>query len=160
MNNISKYMKHMYDTKLIAMRDGNISFKPASKNYFYITPGSVRKNNLVEEDLVRVTFTSDFESKKSLHISNHILNLKPSREINMHAIFHTKKERVMFIKDLFFSILYFFSNSISPSLVIISNNGKIKPIPKISRKLAINKKKINRIDFLFSNEVNKLIPFM
>ena len=50
MKNISRIMKHMYDTKLIAMRDGNISFKPANKNFFYITPGSVRKK-FVEEDL-------------------------------------------------------------------------------------------------------------
>ena len=133
MQNISRFMKHMYDTKLIAMRDGNISFKPARKNYFYITPGSVKKNNLVEEDLVRVAFSSDFESKKSLHISNHILNLKPSREINMHAIFHTKKE--YYNKDLY--ILHAHPKNLI-SYIGLKKNYELKNIKNVFPEININ----------------------
>ena len=126
-------MKHMYDTKLIAMRDGNISFKPARKNYFYITPGSVKKNNLVEEDLVRVAFSSDFESKKSLHISNHILNLKPSREINMHAIFHTKKE--YHNKDLY--IVHAHPKNLI-SYIGLNKNYELKNVKNVFPEININ----------------------
>ena len=133
MQNISRFMKHMYDTKLIAMRDGNISFKPANKNFFYITPGSVRKNNLVEEDLVRVAFTSDFESRKSLHISNNILNLKPSREINMHAIFHTKKE--YYNKDLY--IVHAHPKNLI-SYIGLNKNYELKNVKNVFPEININ----------------------
>ena len=36
-------MKYLYEKKLITIRDGNISFKPRNKDYFYITAGSVPK---------------------------------------------------------------------------------------------------------------------
>lgn len=133
MKNIGKYMKYMYDNKLIAIRDGNISFKPADKNYFYITPGSVKKNCLFEEDLIRVAFNSDFESRKSLHISNHILNLKPSREINMHAIFHTKKE--YYNKDLY--IVHAHPKNII-SYIGLNKNYELKNIKNTFPEININ----------------------
>ena len=30
-------MKQLYEKKLITLRDGNISFKPKNKDYFYIS---------------------------------------------------------------------------------------------------------------------------
>ena len=40
-------MKRLYSNNLISMRDGNVSFKPKNKNYFYISAGSVRKNEIM-----------------------------------------------------------------------------------------------------------------
>ena len=39
-------MKRLYNNKYISIRDGNVSFKPKNENYFYISAGSVRKNDI------------------------------------------------------------------------------------------------------------------
>ena len=49
-------MKYLYDQKYITLRDGNISFKPRNKNYFYITAGSVLKNSMTPEQIIKVYF--------------------------------------------------------------------------------------------------------
>ena len=44
--NLVNLMKYMFSKRLISARDGNVSFKPKHKNYFLISPSSVRKNDL------------------------------------------------------------------------------------------------------------------
>lgn len=87
------YMKKLYDNKMITIRDGNISYKPKNENFFYISPGSIKKNNLEEEQIVKVFFQS-FDNKKSpfnydLYFNNNNM-YKPSREIHIHALLQTQ----------------------------------------------------------------------
>ena len=49
-------MKLLYQRKQITLRDGNISFKPRNQDYFYITAGSVLKDRLTPEQIVKVDF--------------------------------------------------------------------------------------------------------
>ena len=40
---IADSMKLLYNKNYITLRDGNVSFKPRNKDYFYISAGSVYK---------------------------------------------------------------------------------------------------------------------
>ena len=44
-------MKKLYTSKFISIRDGNVSFKPKNENFFYISAGSVKKNEINENML-------------------------------------------------------------------------------------------------------------
>ena len=87
---IVETMKMLYNKKFISPRDGNISFKPKNKNYFYISAGSVKKKDLNEDQIIKVDFDINFENK-----FNHILKYNkdykylPSREIHMHSFLQT-----------------------------------------------------------------------
>ena len=50
--NIIKTMKLLYKKNYITMRDGNISFKPKNKDFFYLTAGSVKKNELQSNQII------------------------------------------------------------------------------------------------------------
>ena len=43
---IADSMKLLYNKNYITLRDGNISFKPRNKDYFYISAGSVLNNTI------------------------------------------------------------------------------------------------------------------
>ena len=78
--NIIKTMKLLYKKNYITMRDGNISFKPKNKDFFYLTAGSVKKNELQSNQIIKI----NFDKNKNI---NYNLNDKylPSREINIHS---------------------------------------------------------------------------
>ena len=86
-------MKRLYNNKFISKRDGNVSFKPKHENYFYISAGSIKKDEINEDQIIKVNF-----EKKKNHPNNldnyklHYLSsnkYKPSREINMHSFLLT-----------------------------------------------------------------------
>lgn len=84
-------MKYLYDQKYITLRDGNISFKPRNKNYFYITAGSVLKNNMTPEQIIKVYF----DEKNTWYDSHY----KPSRELNIH--YYIQRQKQYYLQDNF-----------------------------------------------------------
>jgi ribulose-5-phosphate 4-epimerase/fuculose-1-phosphate aldolase len=77
------YIKECYNNKWIAPVDGNISYKPANANFFYITPTSLRKHEINNDDIVKMninyndkTIIKDMESNRT-----------PSGEIDLHGKF-------------------------------------------------------------------------
>lgn len=93
---IVETMKKLYSNKFISVRDGNISFKPKNENFFYISAGSIRKNELNEDQVIKVNF-----KRKDLIFKNeydHDLiydksyKYLPSREIYMHSYLLTHKQ--------------------------------------------------------------------
>ena len=100
---ITDTMKRLYNNKYISIRDGNISFKPKNEKFFYISAGSVQKNNLNEDQVIKV----NFEHKNNLNKGEYPYNLdynknlkySPSREIYMHS--HLQTHPNYFNKDIF-----------------------------------------------------------
>ena len=90
---IVETMKRLYTNRFISIRDGNISFKPKNENYFYISAGSIKKNEIDIDQVIKV----NFEKKDKLFKDKFHYDLfydksyiyKPSREINMHALLQT-----------------------------------------------------------------------
>ena len=87
---IVETMKKLYSNKFISVRDGNISFKPKNENFFYISAGSVRKNELNEDQVIKVNFKKNiYDHELSYDKSYKYL---PSREIFMHSYLQTFSE--------------------------------------------------------------------
>ena len=86
-------MKRLYNNKFISIRDGNVSFKPKNENFFYISAGQVKKNEINEDQIIKI----DFKKKKLINNELDTFDLKydnynkykPSREINMHSFLLT-----------------------------------------------------------------------
>ena len=96
-------IKHLYKNKYISIRDGNVSFKPSNKNYFYISAGSIKKSEINEDQIIKVNFKKKnyiFNKKILYDISfNKNFEYKPSREIYMHSLLQTNP--IYYNKDLF-----------------------------------------------------------
>ena len=96
-------MKKLYSKKYISARDGNVSFKPKNENFFYISAGSIKKNEINEDQVIKIGFknpTSLFnnEIKQELFFEkNH--KYQPSREIYMHSLLQTFQHN--YNKDFF-----------------------------------------------------------
>lgn len=86
-------MKRLYNNSFISIRDGNVSFKPKNENYFYISAGSVKKNEINEDQIIKV----EFNNNKLIYDEN--FKYQPSREIHMHSLLQTHKPN--FDKDTF-----------------------------------------------------------
>ena len=90
---ITDTMKRLYNNKYISIRDGNISFKPKNENFFYISAGSVRKNNLNEDQVIKVNFEKIKKTEKGSYPFkidyNKNFRYNPSREIYMHSYLQT-----------------------------------------------------------------------
>ena len=86
-------MKQLYEKKLITLRDGNISFKQKNKDYFYITAGSVEKNNMIPNQILKVYF-----NKENVYY-NEDSYYKPSRELNIH--YYIKRQNNYYLHDTF-----------------------------------------------------------
>lgn len=86
-------MKRLYNNSYISIRDGNVSFKPKNENYFYISAGSVKKNEINEDQIIKV----EFNNNKLIYDEN--FKYQPSREIHMHSLLQTHKPN--FDKDTF-----------------------------------------------------------
>ena len=91
--NLVNLMKYMFSKRLISARDGNVSFKPKDKKYFLISPTSVRKNDLHQNQILKIHFDHagnlKYDEKKG----------KPSRELYMHSFLLTNHK--FFDKDTF-----------------------------------------------------------
>jgi ribulose-5-phosphate 4-epimerase/fuculose-1-phosphate aldolase len=81
--NLVNLMKYMFSKRLISARDGNVSFKPKNSNYFLISPSSVKKNDLHQNQIIKV----NFDKSKTLEYNTE--NSKPSRELFMHSLLLT-----------------------------------------------------------------------
>ena len=81
-------MKRLYNNKFISIRDGNVSFKPKSENYFYISAGSIKKNEINEDQIIKVKFSKNdiiYNNYFNYSINyNKDYKYSQSREINMH----------------------------------------------------------------------------
>ena len=91
---IGASMGRLYKNKYITLRDGNISFKQKYEPFFYISAGSVKKNTINEDQIVKINFCS-----KSIWYDNTSL-YKPSRELSMHSYIQTNqkfKEKDLFV---------------------------------------------------------------
>ena len=86
-------MKHLYNQKYISIRDGNVSFKPKYEKFFFISAGSVKKNEINEDQIINVTFDDDkiYYDEKYKYL--------PSREIYMHSLLQT--DNYYYDKDTF-----------------------------------------------------------
>ena len=91
---VSKAMTNLYKKRLITLRDGNLSYKPKNKNYFYISAGSVKKDYLNEDQIIMV----EFDDKKKLTYNKNFL-YQPSRELFMHSFLHVNEKYIN--KDIF-----------------------------------------------------------
>lgn len=87
-------LKRLYNNKYISIRDGNVSFKPKNENFFYISAGGIKKNEINEDQIIKVHFDQNL-------MLNYNKNKKytPSREIYMHSLLQTDIE--YFYKDTF-----------------------------------------------------------
>lgn len=96
-------MKRLYTNKYISIRDGNISFKPKNENFFYISAGSVKKNEINEDQVVKINFknpTQLFKNNTNQELSfDEKYKYQPSREIYMHSFLQTNEEN--YNKDIF-----------------------------------------------------------
>ena len=90
--NLIRNMKYLYEKKLITIRDGNISFKPRNKDYFYITAGSVPKNNMSSNQIIKVYF----DQEKVCYDDSYY---KPSRELNIH--YYIQRQKKYYLQDNF-----------------------------------------------------------
>jgi len=98
-------MKLLYKNKLISVRDGNVSFKPKGADYFYISAGQVKKNEMNCDQIIKIHFR-----EKEHFTDNHITGgyhlvydmkciYTPSREIFMHS--HLQTLPANFCSDTF-----------------------------------------------------------
>ena len=96
-------MKRLYNNKYISIRDGNISFKPKNENFFYISAGSVKKNMLNEDQVIKINFKKKqviFKNEFRYEINyNQYHKYQPSREIFMHSYLQT--DPIYFDKNIF-----------------------------------------------------------
>ncbi len=76
---LSKMMIECYTRGWISPRDGNISFKPANSEYYYITPAGINKSKMTQGDILKMKLSND-----EIVVNNH--GRKPSGEIILHTL--------------------------------------------------------------------------
>ena len=74
-------MKKCFNNKWITSYDGNISYKTVNNNFVYITPSSVKKQNLTKDQIISLSI---IDSK----IIKNKYNLEPSGELDFHMKIH------------------------------------------------------------------------
>ena len=96
-------MKKLYSKNYISVRDGNVSFKPKNENFFYISAGSVKKNGINEDQVVKINFknpTQLFSNNSNQELFfDEKYKYQPSREIYMHSFLQTNEAN--YNKDIF-----------------------------------------------------------
>ena len=97
---VPRSLKKLYNKNLTSIRDGNISFKPKNKSYFYITPSSKRrgangKDKLTSDDVVTINL---HEESKSFSFDTFDA-IEPSSETPLHA--NIQLNRMCSIDDIF-----------------------------------------------------------
>ena len=81
-------MNQLYNNKFISIRDGNVSFKPKNEKYFYISAGSIKKNIINEDQVVKIDFKKYYEGQTKLNYDKDY-KYQPSRELFMHSFLQT-----------------------------------------------------------------------
>jgi len=79
MSTIPKAMRYLYRKRLNSIYDGNISFKKRGSKSFVISPGSVRKHAIKDDDLVLIK--TDIDGALSWDD-----DARPSREVMLHSL--------------------------------------------------------------------------
>lgn len=75
---ILEILQQAYNNNWITTRDGNISYKLEDKNQYLITPSGLKKQEIKENQLVKIKITENGWEQMTNH------NLKPSGEIELH----------------------------------------------------------------------------
>ena len=135
--NIVDAMKKLYKNNLISLRDGNISYKPKNKNYFYISAGSIKKNEINEDQVIKVNFNKNYISPKNIQYDTKY-KYKPSREIFMHSFLQTNYN--YYDKDTF--IIHAHPPNII-SYMGINNSNELNTILKIFPEINVKKIGLN-----------------
>jgi ribulose-5-phosphate 4-epimerase/fuculose-1-phosphate aldolase len=92
---LANSMKELFENKMIALRDGNVSMKPKGEDRFFITPGGVPKNTLKPEDVCEIPMDVEYTPPKKT-------GPRPSRETFMHkSVYMAFRERLDANKDMF-----------------------------------------------------------
>jgi L-fuculose-phosphate aldolase len=52
---ICDILKFAYKKNWISTRDGNVSYRRSSQDYFYVTPSGVKKHHLNSEMIIKLT---------------------------------------------------------------------------------------------------------
>ena len=98
-------MKRLYDCRFISIRDGNVSFKPKNEDFFYISAGQVKKNEINTDQVIKVhfnkiePFVTNTLAGKYQFTFNKDSRYLPSREIYMHS--HLQTLSTNYDKDIF-----------------------------------------------------------
>jgi len=131
-------MKRLYNNKFISIRDGNVSFKPKSENYFYISAGSIKKNEINEDQIIKVKFSKNdiiYNNYFNYSINyNKDYKYSPSREINMHSYLQTHP--LYFEKDTF--VIHAHPPNII-SFIGLDNSKELKKVKDIFPEINVGK---------------------
>ena len=125
---IVETMKRLYTNKLISVRDGNVSFKPKNEKYFYISAGQVKKNEINEDQIIKIDFKRKDIIRNKLDLFdlnyNNYNKYKPSREINMHSFLLTDPSN--YNKDTF--VVHAHPPNITAFMGILNSSNELNTI--------------------------------
>ena len=146
------YMKECYHNKWIAPVDGNISFKPKNADYFYITPASLRKQEINNEDIVKINIAfqkseiennnekiNDLEIKKAMNKFYPFISLdresqrQPSGELPLHTFFMLSP----FYKEKDLCVVHCHPPYILAYVGLVNHNRELKSILSLFPELSV-----------------------
>ena len=76
---LSKYILECYKRGWISTRDGNLSLRESNSNYFYITPGKIKKSEVKPKDILKIRLSDN-------KIVENESQLTPSGEMMLHTL--------------------------------------------------------------------------
>ena len=124
------YIKECYNNGWIAPIDGNLSIKLLNNDFFYITPASLRKHEINNDDIVKIDI--DY-NEDSIHIDKES-SREPSGELHLHSKFMLDKE----YKDKNVCIVHCHPPYILAYVGILKSNRQLKTIKKIFPEINID----------------------
>ena len=124
------YIKECYKNGWIAPIDGNISYKSANSDHFYITPASLRKHEINNDDIVKINI--DY-LKNTFHVNKNC-NRKPSGEIHLHSHFMIDREN----KDKNICVVHCHPPYILAYVGMLKSNRELKTIVDLFPELNVN----------------------
>lgn len=122
-NEICYYMKYCYDNNYNTLRDGNISIRK-DKDNFYISPSSIKKNKLTENDIIEYNL---IENK----VVEQNKQLKPSGETELHSNIYKDKNNIK-------CIIHCHPQYIIAFIGVYSKNNELSNIKKIFKEINPN----------------------
>lgn len=133
------YMKECYHNRWIAPVDGNISFKHKNTDYFYITPASLRKQEINNEDIVKINIsyqkpdqTIDTSIYPFISLDTES-NRQPSGELPLHTRFMLSPH----LKDRDICIVHCHPPHILAYIGLLNYNRELKSILTLFPELSI-----------------------